>query len=524
MKTIYFGISFFTCLLLGCTHSEKQPSDPNIILIYADDLGYGDVETLNQASKIPTPHINKLADEGISFTNAHAPASVCTPSRYSLLTGQYSWRSTMKKGVKWVWERPLIKENDFTVAHMLQQQGYTTALIGKWHLGWNWPTIDGKPATLQNEGRNVDYSQPIKGGPVSCGFDYYFGDDTPSFPPHAFIENDRVVVKPTEWLEPGQAGIAGAMAPGWRYEDLQTKITDKALEFISRQVSENPEKPFFLFYSSSAPHTPIAPREDFAGKTNAGKYGDFVYEMDYHIGRIISTLDSLNISENTMVIFTSDNGPTNQDGTNYTGEIGSLLKYDHNSSGTYRGIKSDAWEGGHRVPFIVKWPGEIKPGSTSDALACQVDLMATFAAMLKAELPKEKAVDSYNMLPALTKGNSYRNALVTQSGEGILSIQKDNWKLIASSGSGGKWSLPAGNLPELINEDGRLSWKNVQLYNIEKDPDEKENLARQNSEKTHELLILLKEYIINGRSTPGENIPLDAEELWNEVAWIKELK
>lgn len=297
------------CLLglSGCKTSHK-PQATNIIFIMADDLGYGDVRSFTPASKIPTPNIDRLASQGLSFRNAHAPAAVCTPTRYSFLTGRYSWRSDRKEGVTWVWEGPMIDSGRFTIGEMLRNRGYHTACIGKWHLGVDWPTTDGLPATLQNQGKNVDYDQPVKNGPVDRGFDYYFGQEVPGFPPHAFIENDRVTVKPSEWLEPGVAGIPGALAPGWRYEDLMYAITDKSIQYIKDQTSNEPERPFFLYFSMSAPHTPIAPHENFEGKTAVGRYGDYVYEMDHHVGRMLDVLDSLGISENTLVIFSSDNG------------------------------------------------------------------------------------------------------------------------------------------------------------------------------------------------------------------------
>ena len=430
---------------------QEESKQPNIIFIMADDLGYGDVQSLNPASKIRTPFIDKLASQGLSFINAHAPAAVCTPSRYSFLTGRYSWRSKRKRGVTWVWERPMIENGIFTVGQMLRNQGYSTACIGKWHLGVDWPTRDGLPAS----GENVDYDKSIKNGPVDRGFDYYFGQEVPSFPPHAFIENNRMVVKPTEWMDNSGEGIAGAMAPGWRYENLMHSLTRKAIKYIKDQTLNVPEKPFFLYFAMTAPHTPIAPHENFEGKTEVGRYGDYVHEMDHHVGRILFVLDSLGITKNTLVIFTSDNGGINEDGLKYSSAVGALVKnYGHNSNGKLRGIKSDAWEGGHRVPFIVRWPGNIKEKSTSDALISHVDMMATFAALTGAQLPGNVAEDSYNMMPLfMGKTTSIREALVAQSGEGILSIQKGDWKLIPCSGGGGKWS-GVGELPVVDTAGG----------------------------------------------------------------------
>lgn len=505
--------------------AQGQVLKPNIIFILADDLGYGDVQSLNPNSKIPTPHLNTLAEEGLSFTNAHATSSVCTPSRYSFLTGAYPWRSRMKKGVCWVWDPPLIDEDRFTIGEMLQKQGYSTACIGKWHLGWNWQTQDGKPVNHQNEGRNVDYHKTIMNGPITRGFDYYFGQDTPSLPPHVLVENDRVVEQPTDWLAT-QGGMPGAMAPGWKYENLMQTITDKASQYITEQTIKNPEEPFFLYLPLSAPHTPIAPQGQFVGKTPVDRYGDFVYEMDYHIGQVLKLVDSLGIADNTLIIFTSDNGGVNEEGNEYMGAIGSLLKYGHNSNGMLRGMKSDAWEGGHRVPFIVRWPGHIEPNTASDALVSQVDMMATFAALTGAKLPEGAAEDSYNILPLLKDPSSEnsRKALVTQSGNGILAIQQGDWKLILSSGGGGSWTYPKGELPVLVSKGADQIWDNVQLYNIKNDPTEIQNVANNHHNEVKILMALLKEYVLSGRSHPARSEAwLSLNELWAEVGWIKEV-
>ena len=514
----------FAWLLNGC-QTASRPQATNIIFILADDLGYGDVQALTPSSKIPTPTLNKLAAEGLSFTNAHAAAAVCTPSRYSFLTGNYSWRSGRKQGVIWVWESPLIPPDCLTVGEMLKQQGYDTACVGKWHLGMDWPTRDGRPATLENLGTNVDYDAPIRNGPVDRGFDYYFGQEVPGFPPHTFIENNRVATKPTAWRNAGISGLPGAMAPGWRYEDEMYKLTDKAMEYIRQQASKKTGRPFFLYFSMSAPHTPIAPHENFQGKTDVGRYGDFVYEMDFHVGQVLDLLDHLGLAKNTLVIFSSDNGPVNEDGLKYDSAVGELVKnYRHNSSGPLRGMKSDAWEGGHRVPFIVKWPGHVPPHSTSGALISQVDMMATFAALSGARLPGDAAVDSVDMLPVLEgKTKSGRKALVAQSGEGVLSIQEGDWKLVTCSGGGGMWN-PVGQPARVRFEGEHAVWENVQLYNTVNDLAETNNLAARNPEKVQELMKLLKKYIQEGRSTPGTALPLGPVQPWPEVPWFDEVR
>jgi len=517
--------------MLGCVwvfsgcQTPPKPQATNIIFILADDLGYGDVRALTPSSKIPTPHIDKLAAEGLMFTNAHAAAAVCTPSRYSFLTGRYSWRSDRKRGVTWAWEGPMIPSGCFTIGEMLKHQGYDTACVGKWHLGMDWPTRDGQPATVQNQGTNVDYERPIRNGPVERGFDYYFGQEVPGFPPHTFIENDLVVIKPTAWWPAGISGLPGAMAPGWRYEDLMYKLTDKAMDYIKHQTLGRPGRPFFLYFAMSAPHTPIAPNENFQGKTTVGRYGDYVYEMDCHVGRILDLVDKLGLARNTLVIFSSDNGPVNEDGLKYESAVGDLVKnYGHNSSGPLRGMKSDAWEGGHRIPFIVRWPGHVRPHSTSGALISQVDMMATFAALTGAQVSGDAAEDSFDLLPVFEgKSQGVRQALVTQSGEGILSMQKGDWKLVTCSGGGGKWN-PVGDLAVLESDGGRQLWKNVQLFNTAEDLGEKSDVASQHPEKVQELMRLLKQHIEAGRSTPGKPLTKEPVKPWPEVPWLKQVK
>lgn len=505
--------------LLGC--SEKPTQDlPNIIIILADDLGYGDPEFMNPDSKIPTPNLNRMAADGLSFTNAHAPAAVCTPTRYSMLTGRYPWRSRLKQGVLWIWDPPLIRPGEFTMGKMLRENGYHTACIGKWHLGWDWPTSDGKPATMENEGRNVDYSKPIMNGPLTAGFDYYFGDDVPGFPPHAFIENDHPLVWPSDWHN-GSPGAPGAMAPGWTYEGLLPALTEKAEDYIRERTMKNKGQPFFLFFSMNAPHTPIAPAAEFIGKSEAGRYGDFVFQADHSVGRILETLRILDIEENTLVIFSSDNGAVPFDGENYTGKFGSIYEYGHNPNGNLRGVKSDAWEGGHREPFIAWWPGKIHPGKSA-ALISQTDLFATFAELTDFRYSDTIASDSYSILPILLNSaeEPMRKSLVKQSGNGILSIQQGKWKLIMSSGSGGSWSYPKGELPVSTFSGGILTWQNVQLYNLEDDLEEQYNVAGQFPEVTAGLAELLAEQIKNGRCTDGPLLKNDGPQIWRQVEWL----
>jgi arylsulfatase A-like enzyme len=520
MNRIFIWPVILPVLFLSCTSMEED-RPPNIIYILADDLGYGDVECFNPGSKIPTPFLNEMAVRGISFTAAHAPASVCTPTRYSFLTGRYPWRSAMKSGVSWIWDPPILEPERLTIAEMLKDHGYHTACIGKWHLGWDWPTSDGKPASVQNDGSTVDYTRRILNGPMAHGFDYYFGDDVPGFPPHAFIENDRLTELPSDFHE-SPPGASGAMSPDWTYEALLPTLTKKAVHYILDRIKEHADKPFFLYLSLNAPHTPIAPADEFLGSSYAGKYGDFVVQLDRTVGEILETVSKLGIEEQTLILFTSDNGPTTQDGEAYQGRLGSIYEYDHDPAGGLRGIKSDAWEGGHRVPFIATWKDHIPEGIVTDKLLSHTDMMATFAALAGIKLPDNTAEDSHNLLRSLLGQNNAtaRKVLISQSGNGILSIQKGEWKLIMSSGSGGSLGSPAGEPAIYLADEGEGKLKNVQLYNLEKDLAESENLAEEMPDRVNELASLLARHILDGRSTPGKPDVLDTSDLWEEVGWL----
>ncbi len=475
--------------------SDDGNNKPNIVLILADDMGYGDLNCQNPESKIPTPNLDKLAQQGIRFTDAHSPSAVCTPTRYSILTGRYCWRSRLKKGVLWVWDKPLIEDGRLTVAQMLKDHGYNTACIGKWHLGWEWPTTDGKSAKA-GKGRNVDFTKPIGSGPITVGFDYYFGDDVPNFPPYCFIENDRTVGIPAESKPHGMFGIPGPMLKGWKLENVMPTITRKAVEYIEKCTKDCQRKPFFLYFSLTAPHTPIAPTSEFIGKSKAGRYGDYVYQVDHTVGEVLRALERQGVAENTLVIFTSDNGSPGRDGTNMRGGTNSVRKYGHNPSRPWRGIKADAWDGGHRVPFIARWPGRIPAGQTCNELICHVDFMATVAAILGEKLPDGTAGDSYNLLPVLEgkkQDKPIREAVIHHSGAGLFCVRQGKWKLILGLGAGGfsggirkpKEGEPAG-----------------QLYDLAADPKEEKNVYAQHPEVVKKMARLLEQYKKTGRSAP----------------------
>ena len=492
------------CVLCAETKGNDVCLRPNVIFILADDMGYGDLGCQNSQSKIPTPNLDRLAGEGMRFTDAHSPSSVCTPTRYSILTGRYCWRSRLKKGVLGNWQKPLIEHGRMTVADLFRQCGYDTACIGKWHLGWDWPLKDGKqadttskPTRLKGPGKNIDFTKPLAGGPTDRGFDYYFGDDVPNFPPYCFIENDRVTEIPTEMKPESMFGLPGPMVKGWKLEKVMPKLTAKAIRYIQDRARKSPRKPFFLYFALTAPHTPIAPSEEFQGKSQAGPYGDFVYQVDDTVGQVLTLLEETGLAENTLLIFTSDNGSPGRSGVKMCGPHRSVEKYGHHPSRPWRGIKADAWDGGHRVPFVVRWPGHVPAGSVNDKLICHVDFMATTAAILGKDLPKHVAEDSYSILPAMLGeklNQPIRESVIHHSYCGLFCVRKGNWKLILGLGAGG-FSGPIRQ-PKPGEPLG-------QLYDMQGDPGEKTNVYKQYPEIVAELSALLDTYKKSGKSTPN---------------------
>ncbi|UCH93410.1 MAG: arylsulfatase [Candidatus Aminicenantes bacterium] len=375
----------------ACKRRPQPQPLPNIIYLLADDMGYGDLACQNPGSKIPTPNLDRLAEAGIRFTDAHAPAAVCTPTRYAILTGRYRWR--LGRWGPGVFGTPMIDQQRLTVAKMLKARGYDTACFGKWHLGWDWATKDGKPPIgIKREdrgrsGANVNFAKPIANGPITLGFDYYFGTDVPNYPPYCFIENDRTVGIPTIPKPSRIFGVPGPMVKGWDLEQILPKIIKKTIEYIDAKGGQgkNPKfrqtkgNPFFIYLSLTAPHTPIAPSKEFKGKSQIGPYGDFIIQIDHAVAQVLQALKRNGFENNTLVIFTSDNGSPRRDGKNMSGTVDSILRTGHNPNYIYRGLKTDIWEGGHRIPFIARWPGHIKPGQVSDELICLTDLLATCA-------------------------------------------------------------------------------------------------------------------------------------------------
>lgn len=479
-------------LLSNCTLGKKNP---NIVYILADDLGYGDIHALNADSKIPTPNCDQLARNGMVFTDAHSGSAVCTPTRYGILTGRYAWRTRLKSGVLWGYSKALIEPERMTVASLLKQKGYATACVGKWHLGWNWQTHDN--AALSDDwnvtGEQVDYSKPIQNGPTDLGFDYFFGIPASlDMLPYVYVENDMVVEPPTGTIE-ATTGYAfyrgGPIAPGFKHEEVLPVCTEKAVHFIEDHIAKDNDNPFFLYFPLNSPHTPILPTDDFKGKSVVGPYGDFVMQSDAAIGTIKKTLEKHNLLDNTLFIVTSDNGCSPMANFEHLQENG------HYPSYHFRGHKADIFEGGHRIPFIAHWPERIEKGTVCDDTICLTDLMATAAALTGAPLPDNAGEDSYDISADLfgTAAAPIREATVHHSINGSFSIRQGKWKLELCPGSGG-WSYPRPA------EAKKLDLPPVQLYDLEKDIGEKNNVYEQYPEVVERLTKLLEKYKESGRS------------------------
>jgi arylsulfatase A-like enzyme len=461
--------------------TSSPRSLPNIIFILADDLGYGDLSCYG-STKISTPNIDKIASQGIRFTDAHSSSAVCTPSRYSILTGRYCWRTKLRRGVLWGYSFPLIEPERPTIATLVKKKGYRTAVIGKWHLGLQWPTQNYERLRNPNEKYpNIDFSKPIKGGPTSLGFDYFFGiSGSLDMSPYCFIENEHTLGIPSIPKEPlYQQQWEGFMVPGWRDDIVDITFAKKAIEFIRDHNDNFNEQPFFLYLPTASPHRPCDVQPDFVkGKSKAGDRGDMVVLFDWVVGRINDELERLGLNENTLIIVTSDNGAR---ATCFNGK-----DYGHKSNGPWRGQKADIWEGGHREPLIVRWPKFIKPNIFSNETICLVDFFATFSAILNVSDYADFAEDSFNMLPILfgeKQKKSIRDSLVHHSDKGKFAIREKNWKLIKGLGSGG-YTFPARIIP-------KKGYPKGQLYDLKRDPSETYNLWNEKPEKVDHLLKLL---------------------------------
>jgi arylsulfatase A-like enzyme len=463
---------------------------PNIVYILADDLGYGDVKALNPQGKIATPSLDRLAGEGIAFTDAHSSSAVCTPSRYSILTGRYNWRSRLKSGVLSGNSSPLIEPGRLTVAEMLREYGYSTACIGKWHLGLEW-SRGGPNSRGTNVLWQIDYTGPVRGGPVSVGFDTFFGIAASlDMPPFVYIENERCVGVPTvekSWVRRGPA------EKDFEAVDVLPTLTRKAVGYIDgRAAMARKGQPFFLYLALNSPHTPIVPTPEWRGKSGINNYADFVMETDWSVGAVLQVLETNGLTTNTLVIFASDNG------CSPSANFPQLASHGHNPSYHFRGAKADIFDGGHRIPFLARWPGRISRGAASDQMVCLVDLMATCADILNVKLPANAGEDSVSLLPAM-EGRAkepLREAVVHHSINGSFSIRQGNWKLELCPDSGG-WSAPRPNSP------AAAGLPPIQLYDLATDIGETNNVQAQHPEIVERLTRLLESYVQRGRSTPG---------------------
>lgn len=462
--------------------ADPAPRPPNIVFVLADDLGYGDLRCYNKDSKVPTPNYDRLATQGMRFTDAHTPSAVCTPTRYGVMTGRYCWRTSLKRGVLQGYSPLLIEPGRLTVPALLKQHGYTTACIGKWHLG-----LGTDPKT--------DFSKPLEPGPNAVGFDYFFGIPASlDMPPYVFVENTKVTEAPTgtigdsQMRRKGGNGFwrAGAIAPHFKHEDVLPKLTEKAVAFLRKQSKE---KPFFLYLALNAPHTPWMPTAEFRGKSDVGYYGDFVAQVDATVGQVMRALDDAGLADSTLLIATSDNGAP------WSPE--DIAQWKHRANDGLRGQKADIWDGGHRVPFIARWPGKVPAGATTPEIICLTDLLATTASLLAAKLPADAGEDSFDILPALRgaeRAKPIREAVVHHSGDGTFGIRQGPWKLAMALGSHG-FSNPKNVKPQPGGPQG-------QLYNIDKDPEEKDNLWLQKPEVVARLTALLEKYKTEGHSRP----------------------
>ncbi len=495
-----------SALLLLALLGSAWATPPNIVILYADDMGYGDLGVQNPESKIPTPNLDRLAHEGTRFTDAHSSSGVCTPSRYALLQGRYHWRKF--HGIVGSFDPPVLDDEKTTLPELLKSKGYATACIGKWHLGWDWNAIK-KPGAVAADGEKngkqvkgaggfapdaFDWSKPIPGGPLSHGFDEYFGDDVPNFPPYAWFQNDRVVTEPTVPVATPKPAAEGdwEARPGpsvkdWDFWAVMPTLTDKAEEWIARQTKE---KPFFLYLPFTSPHAPIVPAAEFEGKSNAGGFGDFVVQTDDTVGRVLQALQKAGFAENTLVIFSADNGPEH-----YAYER--VQKFGHRSMGPLRGLKRDLYEGGHRVPFLVRWPGVVPAGKVSDGLLSQIDLYATIAKVIGAEIPAGSAEDSYNQLALLKgEGPSARQTLVHNTNPNGYGLRHGQWLLIAAKTGGAISKVPAW-----FDESNGYQPNSLpgELYDLSTDLGQHRNVYAAQPERVQELGRLLDQIRARGQ-------------------------
>lgn len=461
---------------------------PNIVYVLADDMGWGDVSCNNPKGKIPTPNIDRLAAEGIRFTAAYAGSAACTPTRYGLMTGQYCWRTRLKRGVGWCFDPPLIARDRLTVPELLKAHGYDTAMFGKWHLGLGFPTTDGKAPSHRERPANIAWGQPLTDSPLDHGFDVFFGTAASlDMPPYGWIEGRRFVAPCTE--QGTLHKIVGPMQKGFRAEEALPTITRKTVEYLRGRKGAS--RPCFVYMALTAPHEPLAPSKAFQGKSPLGRYGDFCMEVDAAVGQVCEALREAGLEGETWVLFSADNGCSRLIG------VEGMAKKGHLVSGGFRGYKAEIYEGGDRVPYVMRWPGVIRPGQVSDERVSLTDLMATCAELVGAELPRDAGEDSISNLPLL-EGASYakplRPVIIHQANNGALGITKGKWKLELCKGNGGWFKPYDGKDPKTL--------PSIQLYDIEADPAETVNVQDKHPDVVRELRALLRRYETSGRTRP----------------------
>lgn len=499
-------LSLLLAAYVGVVCAAETGSRPNVVYILCDDLGYGDVHALNPSGKIATPNMDRIAREGMIFTDAHSGSSVCSPTRYGVMTGRYAWRSRLQNGVLGGLSPRLIEPGRETVASLLKKQGYHTACFGKWHLGMNWVLKPGKKVNelsieTREQVNNVDYAQPITDGPNAVGFDHYFGISASlDMVPYCYIQNDKVTVLPTldksyaMMLGRPQQTRLGPTAEGFDANDVLPRLAQEVTRYIEQRSSEAHVKtPFFAYVPLASPHTPILPTEKWQGQSGLNPYADFVMETDAAVGRILETLDRTGLATNTLVILTSDNG------CSPSADFAELKAKGHHPSHVFRGHKADIYEGGHRIPFLVRWPARVKAGQTSNALVCLTDLMATAAEITGAALAPTAGEDSFSFYGTLigTRPDQRRDSIVHHSINGSFAIRRGDWKLCLCPGSGG-WSAPRPG------RDDQRQLPPLQLFNLRDDIGETKNVQAEHSDTVEELATHLQTLVANGRSTSGE--------------------
>lgn len=483
---------------LAGTAAAQQRSPRNVVLILADDMGLASLHAEHAGSGLPTPHLDRLAAQGMSFTDAHSGSAVCSPTRYGLLTGRYAWRTSLKAGIVGKWGPPLIAPERWTIADVAREAGLRTACIGKWHLGWRWPKRGGGTT---REPEEIDYGQPIGGGPREAGFEHDFGDDVPNWPPYVWLEDGRALAVPGARMEAdGANGVsAGPMTPGWSLEAVLPELTRRCVEYVRERAKA--EEPFFLYFPMTSPHTPINPSETWRGQSGVSRYADFLLETDWSVGQVLRALEQFGVAEETLVIFTSDNG------TSPKANFEELAAGGVDLRGPWRGHKADVWEGGHRVPFLVRWPGVVEAGTRCDEPIVLTDVFATVAAALGVSPPPEAGEDSVDLGPTLRGAEldgPLHDVIVNHSSTGRFALRQGRWKACFCAGSGG-WSAPRD---AAASDRGDPA---AQLYDLAADPGEVTNLAAQDGDRLRELAGLLREVV--------EREENDGPTWWPQLPW-----